>query len=52
MTNRMSTFEEECKHRACPRCRQKRLIPRKPKDYNKLRCLNCGQFLTILREKT
>lgn len=51
MTSRMAMFEQESKLRSCTNCREKRLVPREPGNYNKLRCLNCGQLLTILRDK-
>lgn len=49
--SRMAKFQAECKLRACPGCHQKRLIPRRPGDYLKMRCLNCGRLLTIVEKK-
>jgi DNA-directed RNA polymerase subunit RPC12/RpoP len=47
----MAQFEIECKQRACIRCKKKgTLIPRKPSNYQQMRCTNCGCLLTIIKE--
>jgi hypothetical protein len=46
----MAKFEAECKLRVCIRCKEKRLIPKEPGNYKKMRCTNCGCLLTLIKE--
>jgi hypothetical protein len=46
-----AVFEGECKKRVCIRCKQSgTLIPKEPRNYQKMRCTNCGCLLTIVKE--
>jgi len=46
-----AVFELECKQRSCIKCGKKgTLIPKEPRNYHKMRCTNCGCFLTLMKE--
>jgi ribosomal protein S27E len=38
----MGRFEQYLKTKKCPKCKQATLIPKTPRIYNRIRCVNCG----------
>jgi DNA-directed RNA polymerase subunit RPC12/RpoP len=46
----MARFEKVLRKRACPKCRKKRLIPKKPSNYKQVRCMNCGGLFALAEE--
>lgn len=48
-TSKMLKFERLLKTKRCPSCGRRRMIPRRPRDYRRARCCNCGA-MTKMKE--